>query len=56
VPFIDMGGNVGEDDLGVGGGATGVSGNLSMLKDTVNWVESAFEERGKRPEPAKEAV
>jgi hypothetical protein len=46
VPFINVGGNVGEDDFGVGGGATGVSGYLGMLEDTVNWVESAFEERG----------
>ena len=46
VPFIDMGGDVGEDDLGVSGGATGVSGYLGMLEDTVNWVEGAFEERG----------
>ena len=46
VPFIDMGGDIGEDDLGVSGGATGVSGYLGMLEDTVNWVERAFEEGG----------
>jgi hypothetical protein len=42
VPFVDVGGDVGKDDLGVRGGAAGLCGYLGMLEDTVDRVEGAF--------------
>ena len=44
VPFVNVGGDIGQDDLGVRRGAAGLCGYLGMLEDTVNWVKGTFEE------------
>ena len=42
VPFVNVGGDIGQDDLGVRRGAAGLCGYLGMLEDTVDRVEGAF--------------
>ena len=42
VPFVNVGGDIGQDDLGVRRGAAGLRGYLGMLEDSVDRVEGAF--------------
>ena len=46
MPVIDVRGNVGEDDFGVGGSTAGICGNLGVLEDSVDWVEGTLKEGG----------